>query len=247
MASEYKEITAYATEHEATAYAVLAIVAGLTLCFLGRKLLKVLLFTVGVIMFSAMIYYLILTLQNHNLALGLSHGGFVAVVVISGVVGGLILLWILQLGIFLVGGFLGICISLIISILIGNNYGAHSEVVKPIVTGILFFVGGFITLAFQNLLIIVASGISGSFVFFMGIDQFAKTGMVSGFVYLFQNEDIPKSNGGGLYGMMAGCVVLSFVGIVAQLHTPKKRKEGSAGWDDDEESQSLLSPGRINY
>jgi len=222
---------------------IVAIVVGLALTFLGRKLFKPALFVAGFISFGGLAYYCmheVAVFQNihfTNLESILIPAGI-------GLVGGCIVLGVLKIGFFLAGAVAGAAIAFMIFALIGNKFGEHGNIIRLAILIVLSLLGGVAVVKQEKKLIIIITSITGAYVAMAGADHFLKTGYVSAINGLFIKDKIELGKTDThLILMLVGTVALAVVGFIVQVFT-NRNAEPEAGWG---ENQYLMRGKSVNY
>lgn len=199
----------------AIVFAVVCLIVGLIFLLAGKRLLKVIVFLSGAILFSYLTFLAASNVIDFQQA---SSGQKMAVYICMGIlgfVGGLLAGCIWQLGLAILGGCFGAVLG---SMLIRTNVIPSSAGQTAVVAG--FAVGfAILTFIFHNVLYIIATSVVGGFIFMSGVDVFANTGFL-GFV-----DNLGKSGSNldpvtpKVWAMLASVLVLAFIGSLIQFKT----------------------------
>lgn len=220
---------------------IVAIVIGIALSFLGRRLFKATLFITGLIAVSGATYYIMQFIALHQESIHYTKVEIVAIPLAVGFVGGCVVLGLVKIGFFLAGAAAGAVISFIVFSLAGAHFGEHAFVIRIVILCALCVICGAIVVYHETKLIILITSLGGAYLTFVGIDHFVKSGYVQAIHSLVINDQniIPHVHG-KLLGMLGGTLALAVFGFIVQTITNKRKR---AGWD---ESEYLLS-GKVNY
>src|SRR3974390_924652 len=129
---------------------VVAIVAGILICFWGYQLVKISLAVIGLV---------VGTYGGWQIGLALVPGnelGVLVCAIIGGLVGMGLCLWLYFLGVFLVGATAG-------AIIAGAFVNGAGQQVQPVVFLVLPLICGIIALVAQRVMISVSTGLSGAY------------------------------------------------------------------------------------
>ena len=142
----------------------------------------------------------------------------------AAIVGGLLLWWMWKVGFVIVGALLGFVTATLLLQLQFLQGLVRSDIARFIV--IIIFAIGFavLTLKLQDPIMIVGTSIIGAYATFLGVDYFARTGF-GGFIYnaIYRYEF--DGIDGRAWGMVAGFISLSVVGLVIQLQFARRTKK----------------------
>jgi len=192
-----------------------AVAIGLVIAFLGYKLFKPVLFIAGFIIFAGLTY---LILWHHS-SVGL--GVLVVCTAVAGIVGGIVMLFVVKVGIFILGasaGFLLFCVAMSV-----RDQGLiHEPIAIYVGMCACFVIGGVIALLIQKPLIIFATAFGGSYAVIAGVDRFAHGGFCEVIPNLiaYHRELIDADY--KTYIEIAACFVLTVAGLYVQFrHTGK--------------------------
>jgi len=192
-----------------------AVAIGLVVAFCGYRLFKPVLFIVGFIIFAGITY---LILWSHS-----SVGVLVLVVctVVAGIVGGIVMLFVVKVGIFMLGasaGFILFCVVMSV-----RNQGLiHEPIAIYVGMCASFVIGGVIALLVQKPLIIFATAFGGSYAVIAGIDRYVQGGFCQVIPHLIANHRELINADYKTYIEIAACVVLTVAGLYVQFkHTGK--------------------------
>ncbi|PIA16546.1 hypothetical protein COEREDRAFT_8334 [Coemansia reversa NRRL 1564] len=202
---------------------IVLIVIGFFFNYFGYRLVKVLIFLAGFCVVGGLVLY-----AEYSIRAPLEDEKgrqlwYLAIAAILGVVAGGILLFLYKVGVAFVGALGGFALaSWILSMRSGGVI--HSDIGRILFIVGLVIVGIVAALFLQRPAIIVASSIWGSYMLFVGIDCFARTGFqftaltflnTPGAVY----EASPK-----VYAMIACMALSALLGILMQFRLTRKPK-----------------------
>lgn len=220
---------------------IVAMVIGLAMAFMGRKLFKATMFVAGFIGVGGATYYVMQTIAIHNDSIHFSKVVSLAVPVAAGFIGGCVVIGIVKLGFFLAGAAVGAVIAFMIFSVVGAHFGTHAFIIRIVIVGVLALLCGAITVQQEKRLIILITSLGGSYMAFAGADHFVKSGYVQAMHSLLLDEkNIIPSASHKLLAMFGGTIALAVFGFIVQFITNKKKR---AGWEEDE---YLLSR-KVNY
>jgi len=210
---------------------IFLLVVGVILCFFGKKIFKIFLFVIGFAALSAATYYVLLVIDHKHQSLDLSKAETIAIPLAAGLVGGIVVLAVVQIGFFLAGASVGAVISFLLFAVVGNNFGDHAFVIRLVILGVFAVVCGGVVVWQEKKLIIVISAIGGSYAIFAGVDHWVKSGYVDAVHGIFEDDILPDYNT-SLSIMLAGTVATAFFGILVQFIMDRRRKK-RGGWESD--------------
>eukprot|EP01130_Rhizamoeba_saxonica_P014386 TRINITY_DN627_c0_g1_i1.p1 TRINITY_DN627_c0_g1~~TRINITY_DN627_c0_g1_i1.p1 ORF type:complete len:281 (-),score=51.55 TRINITY_DN627_c0_g1_i1:80-922(-) len=196
------------------------IVVALLFVFAGYRLVYVMLFLIGFLAFFGISYTLVPQLEfaanNIWITLGISAG--------AGLIGGFLFLCVFYIGIFFVGAILGLVIGSILLLTPISEYVV--DIYAILFVGGFALVFGIIACIFQKPLIIIATAFSGSYQLGLAIDNLLlHSNFHRVFLALFSAlsqqgqtiSELIKGQEAEIYGMMAGILVLSIIGMAFQF------------------------------
>lgn len=207
---------------------IILIILGLGLTFMGKSLFKPAMGTVGFVGF-ALLAYIPLVVIDHNYSFG-ENGDWIklAVSLVAGLIGFAILYSFTGVALYVIGGLCGFSLAIwLMSMkpggLIENTAGRSVFIAVAVVIGIVvaFFA--------KNAILIGGTSIIGSFMFFIGVDVFAKTGMndqilqfaKAGKAVKFSTlkEEYTNKHGNltALYVLLSFMVILAVLGALFQI------------------------------
>lgn len=228
------------TETDELVIAITAMVIGFVVCFFGKKIWKVFLFLAGFAAVAAITYYILLSLEHHNSSISLSKLETVLIPLAAGLVGGCIVLGVVQIGFFLAGALVGTVLAFMIFSVAGNGFGDHAFAIRLAIWAFLALACGVIVVKQEDEIIIFISAIGGSYSMFAGADHWVKSGYVSAIQGVFDNETLPSGNT-KLYVMLGATVATAVIGVAFQILLDRKtKKEGH--W----ESEPLMGRKKVN-
>ncbi|KAJ2138034.1 hypothetical protein IW139_001804 [Coemansia sp. RSA 353] len=202
---------------------VVLIVVGFFFNYFGYRLLKLLIFLAG---FSAVFGLVLYAEYKIRAPLDTEHARqlwYLGIAAALGALGGACVLFAYKVGVALVGALGGFALATWI-LAMQTNGVIHSDVGRALFIAALVVAGIVAALFIQRPAVIVASAVWGSYVLFVGIDCFARTGFqytalaflsTPGAVY----ETTPK-----VYAMIACMALSALLGIFAQFRLTRKPK-----------------------
>jgi hypothetical protein len=202
-------------------YAIILMIIGLSLTFYGFRLIRTTLFVMGFLLFSFLGFMYLPQLHISDTIVLLAS-------FCLGLLGGCIAMYLVSLGLFVLGAVAGFSLALLI---ISLNPAPFSESSARTVLLILFAIAGIVLMHFlQKPAIIISTSIFGSFIFFNGFDVFAHVGFVShtraffkGQIELSRASVIANPN---MYAVIAGVPVLALMGMVVQFLMNRNHERG---------------------
>ncbi|PVU94385.1 hypothetical protein BB561_002580 [Smittium simulii] len=204
----------------ATAGCVLMIVGAL-IAFFGKKLYKIALFIAGFLFVSIavlIILYQIREPEQLNAARSLLY---LVCSGVFGIFGGILSMWVIKLGIFLIGALSGFTISSYI--LTWSSVGLFREQWVQILFCVIFGIGlGLLALIFEKYIILIGTSLFGTYSLYVGIDCFALTGFKEAVFSVFSNVIRMSDQGGKIYGMLSGASATAIISIIVQFATNKQ-------------------------
>lgn len=224
---------------------IIAIIVGTIVCFFGKKIFKLFLFLAAFGAVAGFTYYMELTIEKNN-SVTLKKWEAILIPAVAGLVGGLIVLGLIKVGLFLAGAVGGAVLSFILFALVGNHFGEHAVIIRLVILGVLALACGVIVVLQEKKIIITVSAIGGAYSVFVGADHWVKSGYVAALTGVLNNEPIPARDY-KLYIMVGGTLVLALFGIIFQtLH--EKRTKSTGHWESDDEDKPLVGRRvRVNY
>ncbi|OLY84839.1 hypothetical protein AYI68_g994 [Smittium mucronatum] len=199
---------------------IILIVFGFIFTFFGRKLVKVLIFLAGVCFVGIFVLYAEYKIRAPQDGESTRTLIYFIVALAIGCIGGFVCLFLYKVGIFLVGALGGFALANFI--LTFSSSGIFSQTYARIIfIVVLAAIGGVITLFIERPAIIIGSSAYGSYISFVGIDCFARTGFKESILLVVYGSQSIKGRPAGVYGMLAGTVVLAIMGMLVQFKTTK--------------------------
>ena len=197
--------------------------AGLLICFTGRKLFKVVLFTTA--MLAVTIAGMVLAYSAFLYKSQEQWVGWVtlAVCILIGAGVGFIMLKLLRFGIFLIAGFGGFCLGLVIWD--AFLYFVQSQVVMWISLIAFALLCGLIALKIEETVLILATSFTGAYLMFRGIGMVAPGWPNSFTLSELMNTKAIDSIDPYFYAYLAGIVIFTILGCVVQFKQKKKDDE----------------------
>ncbi|KAL2917735.1 hypothetical protein HK105_202608 [Polyrhizophydium stewartii] len=201
--------------------AVLAILLGGFMLVSGFRLFRPTLFVAG-FAFTALVGFVILTraeptagYANRDTVLLLGSLAF-------GIAGGFLALLFWQFGVSCLGAMAGVAVALFV-LSWKSNGAIESETGRAIFIAVCALIGAVVIHFVERPAIIVSTSVLGAYLVIMGIDFFAKTGVVAAIRQFlsgtnrFDTSVFSTSN--GTFGMLCTMVVLAVIGIIVQFRT----------------------------
>lgn len=190
--------------------ALLAIVAGLLICFWGYRLLKLSLAIIGFIAGA---------FAGWELGLSWANGSTAIILVcafVGGIVGMGLCLWLYFLGIFIVGATAG-------TIVAAAFFSGMGHQIQPMVLLVLPIAFGLIALLAQKFMIIVSTAFSGAYLIMAGIWPFVIDNPDVSRIWLYPARTGSPGHLG--YGALALWALLTVLGVGSQLRTHRQKAE----------------------
>ncbi|KAI9091739.1 hypothetical protein DFS34DRAFT_584369, partial [Phlyctochytrium arcticum] len=240
--------------HKITPYntvgAIIMIISGFLFVFFGHRLFKVVLF-LGGFYFGAVLGYVVLSaLEQRQISLGGNRDVvYLVVAIVAGLLIGSLFVCVWRLGLAAIGGLLGFSLAMMVLSL--KEGGLIPEGIgRTIFIIVMVIAFGVLILFAERPLLIIGTSVAGSFALFLGIDTFAKAGLLDAV-----NQFIAGAKNGVIYtptkyvyAELAGIVILSFIGIGVQWYATRKNKNGgshssrSLGHGSKGEKAALVAP-----
>lgn len=182
--------------------AAIFILAGILNCFVGYRIIKVILgvwgFILGISLVSALINWLNIESQGVSLIAGL----------LGGVIGILLMIYLFRVGIFIIGAIFGYTLGALLM----SAFGVQPETILLILAAAL---GGVIALWLQRPMIILSTAFSGAWLIILGIAHLA--GIQFNIMKLLQQPTLLKQADIQFYIMFFLWFLLSLVGTAVQF------------------------------
>lgn len=207
---------------------VFFILVGFLFTFYGRHLFKSVLFLAGFLFGAAITFRILAAVEPVN-DQGISQWGndrewiYFGSQIAGGVLLGFLVVAVWRVGLFLLGLIGGFFISMALFSLFADAVN-NDETFRLIFVIILSLVMGFLALFFEHPIVIISTAFAGSYSFFYGVDGFAQLGFQDAVNSFFGDpiNNAPKITNGGVYGMIAGMIVLGIIGAVVQFKLTAK-------------------------
>jgi len=193
----------------------LGMLVGVVVCFLGYKLFKPVLFILGFIIGAGVCYYILWYYTKVGLIV------LIGAPILSGIGLGLVLLFVMMAGIFLMGAILGF---LLFCVIVSARDGGliHNSIALWVGMGASALIGGIIALIFQKTLIIFATSFGGAYAVVAGADRFVHGGFSLVIGQLLGNSHHLIDATYKTYIEMGACVLLAFIGVIVQFRVTGK-------------------------
>jgi hypothetical protein len=190
------------------ATALVAIVAGILICFWGYRMLKVTLGIMGAIIGASGGWALGLSLAPGNSVIAL------VCAVLGAIVGAGLCIWLFFLGIFLLGASAGTAVATALFHGVGQQPA-------PLVVLIVAVVFGVVAILVQKFMIVISTAFSGSYLLVAGILQLMNGGTVPLWVDPLQQPPTGVLGPGALVAW----IVLGVIGAAVQFRDGRRREE----------------------
>ncbi|KAF9171874.1 hypothetical protein BGX21_011077 [Mortierella sp. AD011] len=204
-----------------TIVAIVLMAAGFLFAFFGHKFFKITIFLAGFYVFVTLAWIALRNLEPSNGYGSNSEWVYIGVSGAVGLLGGLLFLCLWRLGFAAIGGIAGFYLAIFIlswtsSGVISNGTGRTIFIVAFVIIGII------LTFFLDRHIIILGTAIVGSGSFFVGLDNFIRTGFSEAFTaFLAGNHSAFSSEynvTGKVYGMLAGTLGMMVVGACFQYY-----------------------------
>ncbi|ORX79799.1 hypothetical protein K493DRAFT_362475 [Basidiobolus meristosporus CBS 931.73] len=202
---------------------VLLILIGFAFCFFGRRLVKVTIFLTGFVFFSGLALVICANISPVDSSNTAKSWIYIAVSIVSGLIGGYLLICLFQVGLVIIGGLGGFALSMIIlslkeNMLITSNTGR-------IIFIVVFVVIGAISILFlERHILIWSSAIYGSYTMVVGVDVFVKTGMYYSLNLFFRGHaEVFYHTNAKVYAMLGSAAVAACLGALFQYKTTSEK------------------------
>ncbi|KAJ2295118.1 hypothetical protein IWW55_005550 [Coemansia sp. RSA 2706] len=206
------------------------IVAGIALIaigfffnYFGYRLVKVLVFLAGFCVVGGLVLYAEYKIRPPH---DDEHGRqlwYLGIAAILGALGGGLMLFLFKVGVALVGALGGFALA---SWILAMRSGGviHSDVGRVLFIVALVVAGMVAALFLQRPAIIVASSVWGSYMLFVGIDCFARTGFQYTALAFLNTPGAAYITSPKVYAMIACMALSALLGVVAQFRLTRKPK-----------------------
>jgi hypothetical protein len=192
--------------------APLAVAAGLLVCFLGYRLLKVTLGIMGVIAGASVGWSVALSLEPGNSGIAL------ACAVIGAAIGAVLYIWLFYLGIFLLGASAGAVVA-------AAFFNAAGNQPQPIALLAVALVFGILALAARKLMMVTSTAFVGSYLVLAGL--FALAGGLQTHSPLWFNHAPAGSAGGWGYAVLVCWLILGLAGVSFQYRAHRSTAQAA--------------------
>ena len=188
-----------------------SVASGAIFCFIGYRIFKITLGTLGFVIGFSIAGCIAFRLSNGGETIALLAG------LIGGVMGAAFMVTLYLVGIFCLGAVLGSSLGIMITA--GTGSGSESVILL-----ILAVIGGIAALMFQKLIVIISTSINGAWGIVFGIFYFVGGGFIP--IRLFQHPESLHHMGRELYVLVICWVLLGLTGIIVQYRFTGKRYDG---------------------
>ncbi|KCV72554.1 hypothetical protein H696_00145 [Fonticula alba] len=213
---------------EAIILGIVCILIGLLMTFAGYRLYKIVLF-VAAFLLGYWVCYTIMVNANNDYGDNedwILFGSSVGAGLLTAIVVMLLVSCLVPLGLFVLGALGGFFLAIWILSFIDPNSAIHEDEWRWLfICGMMLLVG-VLAAVLRKPIIVTTTAISGAFVLFYGIDQFAETG----FADLVENvlnhgRDIqPGPLSDAEIAMLSCCAATAVLGIIVQIVTTRRLK-----------------------
>ncbi|RKP03049.1 hypothetical protein CXG81DRAFT_24359 [Caulochytrium protostelioides] len=207
-------------------FAIIIIIQGIYLTFVGHRLVRIMIFLAGFYA-GALIAYAVLVNVERNRGVPIDAWIWFIAILLSGILFGAMLLCLYRVGLFILGALLGLVIA--IAILSLRSQGLiHSVAGRAAFLALMALAGGIAILFLERPVMIIATAVLGSYAAFYGIDLFAGTGFADALP-----EFLGAGNGydltGPVGGMLIGWLVFCLLGMSYQFYSAYRDTLGLPG------------------
>lgn len=208
-------------------WAILAIGVGAIFLFFGVKVFRAAVGLAGFGAFGLATYILIgqiygsvgIVPQSKDIVrLGISLG--------CGILGGFISIWLWKVALFSLGGLGGIGLSIYILSWRSNGL-LRNATHRSIFMSVFGIAGAFLSMFFENVIVIIGTSIVGALSLFTGIDMISQTGFKDAMLTIAKNRGSFTLNSKA-YGMLAGCGGAAAAGSLFQYFIANNNSAASA-------------------
>jgi hypothetical protein len=211
-----------------------AIGIGLMEVFFGYKLFRITLFVLSFIGAGVAVFLAAwdgLSSNPNAMWIGLGCG------VAAGLLAGTLSYFLFKVGVFVVGGSLGVVGGLVLNTTVLYKLSPSNPLIPMIVASVVMGIAtGILGLWMMRGTMIVATSVVGAYATIKGIQYYAEgDNFINDFdlVDEITNGTLPPK----IYGYMAGIVALAIVGCVVQFKWTGKKKQGVEGEKDEWEQE----------
>jgi len=191
------------------------ILLGLIVCFIGYRLFRPVLFLAGFIIGAGVCFCVLWYYTETGLIV------LICAPLLAGIGLGLVLLFAISAGIFLLGAILGFLVfTMIVSVRDGGI--VHNDIFNWVGMGACSIIGGVVALIIQKPLIIFATAIGGSYAVIACIDRYVGGGFSRVIVQLIGNRHWEIVASYPTYIELGACALLAVIGIIVQFKVTGK-------------------------
>ncbi|KAG0056049.1 hypothetical protein BGZ83_006486 [Gryganskiella cystojenkinii] len=219
--------------------AIVLMVAGFLFAFFGHKFFKITLFLAGFYTLSTLAWIALRNFQPANGYGTHSEWVYLGVAGVAGLIGGGLFLCFWQIGFAAIGAIAGFYFAIFVlswakSGVISNGTGRTIFIIACVIVGIV------LTFFVERHVVILGTAIVGSGSFFVGLDNFVRTGFSGAFTaFLSGKHDVFEYEvTGKIYGMLAGTLAMMVFGacfqywkhrgsFVPKTHRPHQQQQPS--------------------
>ncbi len=188
--------------------AIALITSGMTTCFFGYRLFKVVLAITGFVIGGALAWT-VLT------AAGYGQWITIAGSLLTAVVGSVAMFSFFFAGVFLFGCAMGLLMAVVILSAIGSE-------LNVVVVSIFALVNGLVTLWFRKVLVVASTALTGAWSVLSGVAYFVADLDLVG---ALAKPELLRTQGCLYYAVLALWLLLGLSGIAIQMRTQRKRKK----------------------
>lgn len=202
-----------------TAIAIVAMVVGLTLVFLGVRLCRPLLFAFSWLFLGGCVFLISMLASHHDstvsFIVGVSVGLVLAAIVVK----------VYKLALFVVVGLVGVVLWVLFETLFPSVLS--TPVAKYVVLGIATLLCGLLGVWLEKTALLVATPVIGSFLFLQGLDHFIHQNL-NAFVLMTSEGQRQCEGRAACFGLYAALVTLAVIGIFVQWRYTSECGRGSS-------------------
>jgi len=224
-------VLGHAITVQGVVFSIVLFITGLYLCFVGGVYQNFTMFIVGFYVGSTVAMIVLTNVQDK---LGTNGDTILLVVsIIVGILTGGLLCCCFFLAVYMLGILLGLFVA---SWLLSwsTNGLIQSEWGRAILF-ICFAIAGLLLMVFfERIMFIISTAFIGSFAIFLGIDVYAKTGLLElvQSMYRAKRLDLVIQATPQLRGMLGGVLALTIVGALVQWMLVRRDKSEYRGWSN---------------
>ncbi|KAJ3063315.1 hypothetical protein HDU98_000871 [Podochytrium sp. JEL0797] len=213
---ELNKLTAYTA-----VWGGVMIASGIALVFFGHKLYRPLLFLGGFYFFAGLTFVIMQNIEVSRQELFHNRDlVYFICCIVFGLIGGGLAVFFWKLAFFVIGAGLGYALALIVLTALSGVF--TNNVARYVLIAAFCLIFGFLIFWLETPLLIAATAVGGSYIAFMGIDVFARTGFVEISQDILTGQSIHADITTKWAWMLAGCVLVALLGAGFQIHQVKQ-------------------------